>query len=287
MTATTFDENERSASQSRPIDLYVIATPRFTYHVTSYSTDVTYAGQVYTATTMSRSDNELAQDPTGREMTIYLPITHPLIQQFAATGIPERQVTVTMLRLQEASGIAQQQGFGLAQSITIDGPHLAIVRVPSITDDAMKISLPIVTAARTCAHVLFDTGCSPNPGVDGPHRGANEIATSIVSQVGVTLTVASIGANPDQWAQYGEAVHVPSGERRYVLSQVGAVLTINAPFVNFLSGDGIFVVAGCDHAVISGCRNKFNNVRNFGGQPYVSLAVNPWTTAGLGIIVQP
>ena len=291
--ATTFDDNERSASQNRPIDLYTITTPTHTYYLTSYSTDVSFNGQVFTAITMSRGERELAQDLTGRELTITLPITHELVQRYAATGVPERQVFVTLQRLQEKSGQAIREGGGFAQSMAMDGPHMAVFRIPAITDDAMKIRLPTVTASRTCPHTLFDAGCAPTVFVDGhnvidgPIRDNFFIATTVVSQVGGTLTVFAMGAVPDQWAQFGEVVHLSTGERRLVLAQTGAVLTINVPFVGLAVGDGVQVFAGCDHSLISHCRLKFNNVRNFGGQAYLSVNLNPWTPAGLGVIVQP
>lgn len=285
MPTTTFDENERSASQSRPIDLYTIVTPTATYHVTSYARDINYLGQGYTALTMERSDQDISQDATGRELTIRLPVSHGLVQSYASSGIPPRSVSVRVTRLQELSGEAQQDGFGFVQSLAMDGPHVAILRVPSLTDDAIKVKLPILSASRTCQHILFDRGCTPSS-VDGPQRASFTAVASVVSQVGVTLTVNTLSGYPDQWKQFGEVVHTATGERRTILSQVGSVLTINAPFVGLTVGDGVTVFAGCNHSVLDHCGSKFGNVRNFGGHPFVTQVINPWTPAGLGVITQ-
>jgi len=274
----TFDDDERSTSGSRPIDLYTLATPTATYRLTSHIVDVTYGGFTFTALTMTRGNLQVGQDLTGRELVVYLPITHPIVQRFAAYGIPERQVIVTLQRLQEKSGEAMQAWQGFAQGISIDG-NVALIRVPSVTDDAIKVKLPTVRAQHLCNHVLFDARCQ----VD---RNAYKVDTSVVSMTGRTLVISSIGGQPTEWAApAGELLHVATGERRQILSQSGTTLVLNVPFVGVAAGDAVTVFASCSHA-LSECKTKFHNVVNFGGMPHMNSAINPWAPNGLGIIVQ-
>ena len=281
---STFDDDERSVSQGRPIDLYTLITPTAIYRVTSHPLDVTFGGDTFTALTMSRGPQQVAQDLTGRELIVYLPITHPVVQRFVASGIPERQVLVTLHRLQEVSGIAVQAWQGFGTGMQIDG-HVAKLRVPSVTDDAMKIKLPVLAAQRLCNHRLFDARCAPNPGVDGPAEASFQVSCALVSQSGTTLVVSTLDGHPDGWASLGDVVHVASGERRYILRQAGATLTLHSPFVGASPGDALAVFAGCDHA-IGTCRDKFGNVSNFGGHPEMTTSINPWLPKGLGVIEQ-
>jgi hypothetical protein len=280
----SFDSDERSIEQNRPIELYTITTPTATYRLTSYTVDVTYAGNTYTATTMDRGDQQVSQDPTGRELIVYLPIAHPVVQRFASKGVPEHTVTVILQRLQTVSGVAIQQWAGFAQSISIDG-HTALVRVPSVCDDAIKIRLPVVVSQRICNHVLFDARCSPLAGIDGPAEIAFTIITTIGSQSGRTVSISSINGNPDEWATFGYCVHQPSLEYRYIQKQTGTLLTLDSPFTSANIGDGIGVVAGCAHDIIT-CRFKFGNVLNFGGMPNIVPTINPWAPKGLGVVQQ-
>lgn len=264
-------------SSSRPVDLYVIATPTVTYHLTSYNMDVTYAGQVYTATTMSRGNQEVAQDLTGRELIVYLPITHPLVQRFAASGIPDRDVLVTLSRLQQVSSIAVQAWSGFGQSMSFD-LHVAMLRVPSLTDDAMKIRLPVISAQRLCNHVLYDAQCT----VD--RESSSSTGTSVITSINDnTITTTNTGSG-SQYV-FGDILHNASGERRMVIAQAGSILTLNVPFVAASIGDVVRIAPGCDHSVTT-CRDKFNNVVNFGGHPQMNAAFNPWLPAGLGIVTQ-
>lgn len=280
----SFDSDERSASRNRPIDLYQIFTPTARYYHTSHPVDVPYGGNLYTALTMSRGAQQISQDQTGREISVELPITHPVIQSFASKGIPEHTVTVTLLRLQTQSGVAIQQWQGFAQGISLDD-HVAQIRVPSVTDDATKIRLPVVVAQRICNHVLFDPRCSPNK-FSGPIEDDFTIATTITAQSGRTVTVASMSGNPDAYATFGYCVHVGSQEYRYIQDQTGLVLTLDSPFTAANNTDAISVVAGCAHDILT-CRFKFGNVLNFGGLPSIIPTVNPWAPKGLGVIQQP
>lgn len=277
----TFDDDERSVSQNRPIDLYTINTPTAVYRVTSHPTDVTYAGATYTATTMSRSDLYVTQQ-TGREMVVYLPISHPLVQRFAATGIPEHSVTVTIVRMQAVSGQVIQQVSGFATALSVDG-HVAMIRVPSVIDDAMKVRLPMVRAQRLCNHVLRDPQCS----VDrfDTRFDVQPPALYIVSQSGNVINVSTMDGHPDGWAQFGEAWHFTSGQYRMIVDQVGTTITLNVPFTNVANGDQLVIFAGCDHTVTT-CRDKFDNVVNFGGMPNINPAIDHWADKGLGLIEQ-
>lgn len=290
--ASTFDSDERSTSQSRPIDLFAIVTPTVPYYITSHETDVIFESITYTALTASRGNFALQPDSSQNELIVYLPISHPFVQRFAS-GIPELGVTITLRRLQALSGQAAQFWTGYAQSLSVDG-HTAMIRVPSITADAFKIQLPTIGAHKTCNHRLFDIGCAPNPGALWPTTGAAgsggplaatfQISTTIasVSADGMTITLSSIGGKPDRWAQFGRIV-LSNGDARLISAQTGAVLTITKPF--YVTTSVVMIEAGCDHS-IGACRTLFNNPYNFGGHPKMDVTSDPWTPGGIGISVQ-
>lgn len=275
---TTFDDDERSTSGSRPIDLYVIQTPTETFRLTSHMFDVVFGSDRYTATTMSRSDETLAQDMTGNEMAILLPISHPFIQRYASFGIPEHDVVVSQMRLQERSWTAELQWSGFAQSMSFD-ESTATIRVPSTTDDALKIRLPVFAAQRLCNHVLYDDQCTVNR-----FSGFTESATIIsIDGSAIISNVAQSGSNSPY--RFGEVVHHRTGQRRLIVDQVGVTLYLNMPLVDAVSGEEFSASFGCDHSVTM-CRDVFRNRVNMGGHPQMNSAFNPWLPKGLGIVQQ-
>jgi uncharacterized protein len=291
--ATTFDTDERSTSGNRPTDLYTIVTTTKTYRLTTNLTDISLGGNTFTALTVSRGNNALQPDSGQNELIIYLPISHPLVQSYTATGIPEQNVQVTVQRLQSVSGQAQQVWTGFAQSLSVDG-RTAMLRVPSVTADAFKTQLPVIGAHVLCNHRLFDVGCAPNPGGEyptgagsgtgGPLQSAFQVATTIssVSADGLTITLSSVGGQPDLWAQFGRLI-LSTGESRRIIVQIGNVITLTVPFPALTTN--VTLEAGCPHN-IQACQSKFNNFMNYGGHPYITAVVDPWHPNGLGIIQQ-
>jgi len=279
----TFDDDERSTSASQPIDLYQIVTPTATYLLTSSPTDVTFGGgQVYTAITMSRGALQVARDLTGREFAVYLPITHEIVQRYAASGVPEHEVMITLFRYQQRSGIAIQQWRGPATTLTIEGsnPHVAVLRVPSIADEALKVRLPMIGAQNLCNHRLGDRQCTVN--VDA--LKIFQIIASISSD-GLTLTTAAT-SGLEAYHLFGDVVHNATSQRRMCVRQDGpAVLQLSAPLVGAVVGDDVTVFPGCAHDVDT-CFNKFGNVVNYGGHPSLNSTINPWAPNGYGVVSQ-
>jgi len=277
---TTFDQDETSAARSRPIDLYTIQTASTVYRVTSHIADVVYGGNTFTAIAMSRGNVQVAQDLTGRELIVTLPITHPVVQRYAASGIPAQNVLVTLQRLQEISGLAMQVAQGYALGLVVEG-HLAHIRVPSITDDAMQIKLPMIRAQTACNHMLFDPRCGK---ARAAYIQSNMMASQVVTPGRVTLELTAY-SGASGYFTFGEVVRLADGERRQIIGHLMTTLTINTAFPSALPGDVLQLTPGCDHS-LGTCKLKYANVTNFGGMPHLNSAVNPYNGGNTSITVQ-
>jgi hypothetical protein len=271
---STFDDNERSISENRPIELYEITTPTTTHRHTSGTVGVVFSAFLYTPLTMDHDALRLGSDSSSDELTLTLPITHPLVQQFCSSGIPEHSVTVTVRRMQTSSAQTIQQCSGFAQGLSVSG-HMATIRVPSLMNDAIKIKLPVIGAQKTCNHVLFDAQCTMD-------RSSFSGAFLIIAISGLNITTTTLNASP--YYLYGDVIHLPTLQIRMVVAHSGSTLTLNAPIVGATPGDSIVAAAGCAHDVTT-CRDKFSNVINFGGHPGLD-AFNPWYLHGLGVVQQ-
>ncbi len=306
----TFDSAERSQRLSRPIVLYTITTYSAVYRLTTHGTDVTFGSFTFSALPVIHDDEQITQDAAGDEIAVHLPISHPFVQRFAATGIPEQGASVLVQTLQSVAGVAVQSWSGPAQAMTISG-HMAAFRVPRPHVDAVRIQLPTVGAQKQCQHDLFDGRCAPHPGGDWPADGSGNAAGGpvdvlffVVAQVaavsadGLQITLVSDGGQPDGWFRFGKILslgtvtrpgaRIPSGEVRGISDHVGNVLTLSVPFVGSLADlqtVDFRLSPGCDKQM-STCVSKFANRANFGGHPYMDGAINPWVPAGFGVIQQ-
>ena len=80
------------------------------------------------------------------------------------------------------------------------------------------------------------------------------------------MTVASVSGAVDQY--YKSGAILIGNERRLIVDQTGAVLTLLAPFTGVANGTACTIYAGCDHTVET-CRDKFSNVIHYGGFPFL------------------
>lgn len=268
----TFAQDEGSIQGSAPREGIEIVFPAFTDRIATGDQDVTINGFLYKASPGQRSEVaiDVASDTKSLQLTI--PVGHRTVQRYLQNAVPPRQITVNVWRLQQTSGQFQRVWTGYWTSLSIDG-NIAKVLVPARLGFELQRRLPTITVDRSCPHVLYDANCTVN-------RASFVVTTTVALVEGARITLAASGGVPDQWEQFGELVHVASGERMTISNQIGAVVDIQFPIAELKDGDAVQVYAGCDHG-IGTCRTKFINQQNFGGLPQLP-ATNPFVP-GSGI----
>lgn len=117
---------------------------------------------------------------------------------------------------------------------------------------------------RTCGTILGSTAC----GVD-ISTPTYRLSSAILSVSGSVVTVVGATDYDDDWFALGTLTHVPSGATFRVRQHVGnSVVLWERPRFDMNVGEAVVLVAGCrrTHAV---CKDKFNNVANFQGFPFM------------------
>lgn len=254
-----FDDDELSAHDGEPIELYEFVGSAATYRYTDSQVAQTFEANSYTPATISRGSIPGAGSADAGALTVRLPSTDPLVLAYGL-GNPPRSLTLRLLRKQVVSGQAEELWRSSVTAPRIDG-RWAEFQSPSRMADRLGATIPAVSFQRLCNHFLYDEHCRVA-------RTDYDLATTVASVVGTTVTVASIGGQPDAWFTSGEIVRNSDGERRMIVGQVGAVLELASPFRALSATDAVTLYAGCDH-LVEACRDKFNNVVNFGGHPTV------------------
>lgn len=281
-----YDDFEKSAHLSTPVELYTFIAPSMTTRVTSWHKDVSFGGDTYLAEPLSRSNLQIVDAHTDQfDATIELRAAHALVQHYA-NGVPPREISCLVQRYQPSSGLAIQVWFGYVGALSFKG-RMGSFRIPSATADQLELNSPSVICSRLCNHVLYDTRCSiPRTSFD---IGANitsisadgrtfGIDVAILAAVTGT-TIRGVVAPTVQWATHGELLHVPTGERRTVTTQnSSSSITVQIEFGGGVTGvqigDPVVLYAGCDHTRAQ-CHAKFANVINFGGHPDIPRS-NPF-----------
>lgn len=271
----TYLADEQSVEDGRPREGYLFEIPAQTWRLASGDRDIVIGGATFHKSQVSRGPLQLSQSHSAEELEVMLPVDHAIPQRWTRQGIPPSFLRVTVYRVQLRSGEYEPQWQGLVTAMSIDG-DLAKFLVSSRLGEAMQRRIPTITAGRGCPHILYGDACRAN-------RLSNTIITTVQSHSGAEVTLQSDGGKPDQWFQYGELIHIPTGERVTIFDHTGNVVTLQFPVVDMAAGDTVAVAAGCAHD-IGTCVSKFGNQANYGGAPQMP-AVNPMRPGtNLGVI---
>jgi uncharacterized phage protein (TIGR02218 family) len=270
---TTFADDEAATESSQPIEAYEITAGNEIHRLTSGTRNITIGAQTFTAAPIARSAVTVPATGGSPEFEFTLPVSHAIPQRYLQQGVPPRAVLVNVLRYQSRSGETEVIWTGYVTSLAVDG-NTASFRTQPRGAQMMQRRLPTITAGRQCPHILYDPQCAVA-------RASFVVTTTVTAVGGRSIRVATMDSKPDYWAQFGEVVHVASGERMTISDHTGTDITMQLPIPGVAIGDAVEVYAGCNHLVTE-CRDKFANQANFGGFPNMPTQ-NLFSLSGFGI----
>lgn len=268
----TFSAFETSQEGSQPIELYQFALGGTSFFYTSAEDTMTVAGNDYTAIAISRG--RLTQSPENRGNNIQ--VTVPGDNEFAVKYInvvPADRARVTIRRVQRPDFPGPEvvtlfEGFVQSVAFTDDAKVAEINIVPIIS--ATSRAIPRFSYSGLCNHVLYDDGCKVDD-TDSTWRFLGTVSAA----TGNTVTVVGLNGEADGFYTAGFIEINSTLDSRMILDHTGNVLTLLLPFAEDPIGQGVKVLAGCDHT-IDVCDTKFNtpedatsNVINYGGFAFV------------------
>jgi uncharacterized phage protein (TIGR02218 family) len=267
-----YDDDESSQAAGAPIEGYEFIGSATTWRYTSHVEAVTIDGDTYTPIAgLRRSSVGLGSTNDTPVLKMALPVTSPVVQHYAF-ATPPRTLQLNVWRYQPVSGEWKRYWHGEVTSIAPKGPS-AEVTSPSNLAARLSTNVPGLTVRTHCSHFLYDARCRVA-------RAGFDHTTTVASVNGTDariITVAGVGAFPDQYFKAGEIVRDSDGERRSIIDQVGAVLKVASAFRTLANPDVVTLYAGCDHTAAT-CETKFSNTVNFGGFPRMPKR-NPFRVA--------
>jgi len=274
-----FATNEEGVETGQPIELYEFHLNITTTRLTSAENDVTLPSTAitYTAEAISRGRLlEAINDPSTNRLEVRLPANNDFVEQFRNIA-PGQKATLTLYRMHRAdlgSGDDRVTIFkGTVRSVSyVQDGREAVLQVLPLTSSYSK-PMPRRTFQNGCNHMLYDGLC----GID-KDSSSWKYSGTVLSVVGDVVTVSGAGSFSGLSDFFVSGYMEFGNDYRTIVAQSGDALTLMAPFFS-PPGVGQTVVcrAGCKGRVTTDCVNKFNNVNNFGGFPFVPKK-NPFQT---------
>jgi hypothetical protein len=235
----SYDAQEQSRSGAKPYELYLFSTAGQVFSLTSADQFITYLGQQYTPTSISRTELEHTNEVVSGQIKITLPKSHPL----AALFIPYLPPTPMALTIFASH-------YGDADTIVIFSGKVAGARFTdecelTVNSDLyiLQRQIPIQIYQSACPHVFGDAFC--------------KFPLGTVTYNGVIATVNSTGDVVTSAAFLSTPFSLRGGyfqrgnDFRMIVDHTGNQITLMNGISGLNVGDPCSAVAGC-HALLRG-----------------------------------
>uniref|UniRef100_A0A6M3L3F5 Bacteriophage phiJL001 Gp84 C-terminal domain-containing protein n=1 Tax=viral metagenome TaxID=1070528 RepID=A0A6M3L3F5_9ZZZZ len=169
--------------------------------------------------------------------------------------------TVLWLEIKKSSGALVFVGKIVSCSFDID---LAEATMKAISIQAlMKGKIPTRTYGASCPHELFDSGCGLSSATWAVLLNTSSVTLDSGRRI---FTSAAIGGYASQYFAGGYVTL--SYQSSYIINQTGGQITLLFPLLLWADDMSLTVYPGCDKT-LSTCENKYNNIINYGGCPWI------------------
>jgi uncharacterized phage protein (TIGR02218 family) len=254
----SYQGEESSISGGAPRELYRFVHGSTRWLLTNLPTSYTYQGETYEPAAVRRGAPEIGQDIARSGIEVRLPRDHALASLFVSTPA-DASVSLTIYRMHITDSASEVIVYwrGRVAGARLTGSELALRCEPLLA--SMRRVGPRARYSLTCRHALYSAGC-------GASASTFRVAGTVQTVSGSVVTINEAGTKPNGYFVAGmlEAGSV----RRMIVAHSGTTLTLAAPVVGLVAGASVMMYAGCDH-LLATCRDRFANVANFGGFPWI------------------
>lgn len=262
-----YDDFETSAESGAPYELYEFVQGAIVWRFTTTESDLLYNERTYTASSIKRARITQGTDVFKDNLKLTFPRGNTFASQYLGFA-PEETTTVTVLRGHVGDTDEDVQLYWKGRIIGVSASENTIdVEAESVFTSIKRSGLR-AKYELTCRHSLYRTGCLVNREDFALDTVVNSIGTSTTE-----LTIEEAALKDDGYYT-GGMVLLTNGDSRFIVAHTGNLITLTRPLSSLVAGASIKVYAGCDRTITT-CNEKFNNLFNFGGTPYIPTT-NPF-----------
>jgi uncharacterized phage protein (TIGR02218 family) len=257
----TYSEKELSVFDSEPIELYTFQFSGGTWRYNNSDSDVISGGQNFTSLNIKRLAIEENQDRSRAPQTIVMPGDTAFVVPYRASP-PNGVVQLILQRYHRDDSEVRiiWQGRVVNVKFMNDGVE-AEVRCEPVFTSLVRPALRRLYQ-RACSHVLYGTECKVVRTIFETNATLQSVSGNIISSGTFALQVDGFyNGGYVEWSQSGIT------QRRFIISHTSDAITVSLPFDGIPGNATVKLYPGCDHT-LNHCINKFNNVDNYGGQPF-------------------
>lgn len=244
----SFDALEQQGSGAQPYELYLFQGTGIFFALTSADEQITYLGNTYLPSTITRSEQEQTNEVVSGQMKIYLPEAHPLAA-LLLPYLPTSPIAVTVYG----------SHYGDSETVVLFTGTVASARYTdqceltcNSSQYLLQRKIPRQLYQSPCGHIFGDAGCT----IDlAAHTYPGEV--SVIDSTGTVLTIPGFASLPDSltggYLRFGNFV-------RMIVANTGDSVTLLSPISGLQVGSSVLGTAGCQltFAACQAYKNSFN-----------------------------
>ena len=257
----TYDTTEASVSSGKPIELYDFENNSNHYRYTSGPVLVAYGGYTYVPETIQRGELEMSENAFRNELEIKINRDNVFIRRFIQAPL-EGMVNLIVYRGHGINFVTFW--VGVVSQVKFNSEEVTITATPR-TSSLLRTGLRR-KYQKLCNYPLYAVGC-------GVNLDSFKVVGTIDTISGFTITSSAFATKANDWFKAGKIV-VGDAER-LITTHTGNTITANRGIVEAVVGNSFTAYAGCSHTM-NICTDKFNNLINYGGQPWIPTK-NPFS----------
>ena len=259
----SYDVKDRSVHDGAPIECYHFQGSHGDFLYTSYQRPITVNDLDFEPIAITRTALETGTiDDSATTMDFNVPANCLLALRYAYVVSP-KELTVTVYRVHEGDDYSTDYKIefqGEALEFTGRGKWMT-VRTGTLLQTKLNGNMSAVVAQRMCNHVLYDDLCKVDP-------AGYTFSSTVLKVQGRIVTV------DDDHAANGTLLGSTfmidrTGEKLAIITNDDNVLRVSVAAVDIMVGDTVKIILGCDHIRLGDCKNRFNNVVNYGGFDFI------------------
>jgi uncharacterized phage protein (TIGR02218 family) len=255
------------AESLAPVELFHIweaagAVDDLHWYYTSGDAPISHEGNTYEPVAIERSSLSYDSELEVTTMTVTVGALRDEMRDYLVQN-PMAQTWVSVLRVHRGAGDTSVVFIGQVRGLSFQGAAAEAECVGF--EHFLKMKIPTIYFQPSCNNIIFDNRCGLNKN--------NYAVTTTATGDGKGLSAEAFGSKPDGFFNYGWMEY--GRQKRMVVSHNGTGILLQYPFTDWENGSTVTVYAGCDQRITT-CRDRFNNVKNFYGTPYVPIE-NPST----------
>jgi len=244
------------------IELFEFLVDGTYYRYTSGSVTVDKGGNDFTAVPISRGTFPNTDDLNKTTLEVKAMRDNP----FVVAALASPQPADLTVYGEYSGGTWATIWKGRMVALSLHGAEATVV-----TESLLSIINRAALVARyqiLCRHVLFSTQC-------GVTKATYKFTGTVDAINGTTITVTGLNGETDGYYEGGYA-KFGSYDYRMITSHVGNDIVIYNSVPGLVVTTAVDVYPGCDHSETD-CKDKFSNLVNYGGFPYIPTN-NPFGT---------